>query len=170
MRKSQLIISSLLLALICAFPYHTNAIHKKKKKQKQKSVKKAAIKALSSDTLLIMPAPGVRNKTSFDSLKSAKMKLKKLTNTSNLIVSFVSEGEGIDRKSLIDFENFIKKYKTVNSCHLEFKTHNWGREGELDYCITASDPACMKEFLLGVQKQFKGNSRVLIQENTFCKE
>lgn len=55
-----------------------------------------------------------------------------------LLVSFYSVGGGIDIKTGQAFDNFISAYKTNSGKPITFERVPWGREGELDYCISFS--------------------------------
>jgi hypothetical protein len=123
-----------------------------------------------TDASKVIPAPGVVNKTSFDSLKDAKMKLKMKTIASNVVISFISKGEGIDHKGLDAFELFVKKYKPLKNCKIDFSEKSWGREGERDYCITATSESCIDDFLKLADKFLKASDRVNIQKNVVCRD
>lgn len=88
----------------------------------------------------------------------------------NVLVSFVSHGSGIDFKSVPVFEKMFSDFnQRYAQCKLEFIKKNWGREGEVDYCIQVRTGQCLNEFLVQLQSQFKGNDRVLIRPNGKCK-
>lgn len=58
---------------------------------------------------------------------------------STLLVSFYSIGGGIDVKNAQSFDNFISEYKTQQGKSVAYERVPWGREGELDYCVSFSD-------------------------------
>jgi hypothetical protein len=170
MRKSQLLINSLLLVLLCCVTMQIDASNKRKKKKKRTATYTKSNAVQQSDSLRIVPAPGVVNKNAFDSIKRERMKLKRQADASHLVVSFISHAAGIDAKAFSEFESIIKKFKKQNGCTFNYVLKSWGREGERDYCVTSSYPECMNSFLVELNKRLKGNSRVLIQEKTFCRE
>lgn len=55
---------------------------------------------------------------------------------STLFISFYSIGGGIDVKSAQSFDNFISGYKTKSDKTITYDRVPWGREGELDYCVS----------------------------------
>ena len=52
-----------------------------------------------------------------------------------LIVSFFSPGNGIDRKVLNTYVNFLK----TSYPKITYEKIKWGREGELDFCFTLNE-------------------------------
>jgi hypothetical protein len=54
----------------------------------------------------------------------------------NLVVSFYSIGSGIDYKSAEKFEQFLSTFTLDNGSKPVYEKIGWGREGEIDYCIT----------------------------------
>jgi hypothetical protein len=51
-------------------------------------------------------------------------------NQADLVISFYSPGDGINYKAKADLDSYLSKNKEI-----VFSTHNWGREGEIDYCF-----------------------------------
>jgi hypothetical protein len=54
----------------------------------------------------------------------------------NLVVSFYSIGSGIDYKSAEKFELFLNTFTLPNGSKPVYEKVGWGREGEIDYCIS----------------------------------
>ena len=54
--------------------------------------------------------------------------------TYNVVLSFVSQASGPDRKSHMAFKEYIEQIKDKDK-KLSMETYTWGREGEKDYCI-----------------------------------
>jgi hypothetical protein len=54
----------------------------------------------------------------------------------NLVVSFYSIGGGIDYKSAEKFEQFLLSFTLENGSKPVFEKIGWGREGEIDFCIS----------------------------------
>jgi hypothetical protein len=73
-----------------------------------------------------------------------------------LVISFYSRGEGTDGEAIKRFDNFIRSYKKAVS----FAMFNWGREGEIDYCIS------MEGFGSGEQAEFVNKTRELMKDVT----
>ena len=88
----------------------------------------------------------------------------------NLVVSFYSTGGGANYKAAKQFEDFLFEYGTKTNTVISFDKIPWGKEGEVDYCISLEGwtdesgnnfKAKVNNLLRGVQ--------VHIKENTACR-
>lgn len=77
---------------------------------------------------------------------------------STLLISFYSIGGGIDVKNAQSFDDFISGYKTSNGNSISFERVPWGREGEVDYCVSFSNLNQLEA------NQFIESSKVKIQD------
>ena len=84
-------------------------------------------------------------------------------NNYRLIISFISQGSGIDGKTQEKVITFIKKLPSKPV----FEMYQWGREGEVDYCLHLKElsSAKQKAFVKNVKKLIKGKELVLLLEN-----
>src|ERR1044071_5428783 len=72
---------------------------------------------------------------------------------SRVVVSFISRGEGIDKKLRTDFDAWLANKKNVS-----WETHPWGREGEVNYCFALTNLSAAEQttFAGEVRKFFAG--------------
>lgn len=90
--------------------------------------------------------------------------------TYDIVVSFISMGEGIDEKTR---DELVKSFKLKID---EFKTRvnveqvPWGREGEIDYCFTLDNltDSQKKELKKLIKQIVKDNQLINYQENVPC--
>ena len=54
----------------------------------------------------------------------------------NIVISFYSKGEGVNVKAVETIEDFLKKYSTKINQPIPYNKISWGREGEVDFCIS----------------------------------
>ncbi len=137
----------LLSAILCFLFQADGMNHKKKKRKKVKTtttVTKTTTVSSAVDT--VKSKPGV------------------------LVVSFISTGSGIDFRAVPEFEGNLKKFNIDNHCNVIYEIKNWGREGERDYCITARDASCLKKYIAEIKTAFKENDKIIIKENSKCRE
>jgi hypothetical protein len=92
------------------------------------------------------------------------------TDTSNLYrvtVSFISKGEGIDRQSVLKFEEWVKSYP---KSPVYLKTR-WGREGETNYCLKLAELSTREQviFVRDLRTLLTDKELVLIDEYAPCK-
>jgi hypothetical protein len=82
-----------------------------------------------------------------------------------LVVSFISQGEGIDRKTHDAFVTWVKQKGNIR-----YDAQNWGREGETNYCFALDNlsPNEQDEFVEEVRAQLVGRTMVHIDENASC--
>lgn len=88
-----------------------------------------------------------------------------------LFISFYSIGEGINVDALIKFESFLNEFLQKN--HLESigeEKFNWGREGEIDYCISFKNinQLTIVEFINQTKTLLSGKQNVIIKEQAEC--
>jgi hypothetical protein len=84
---------------------------------------------------------------------------------SRLVVSFISQGEGIDKKTHDAFVMWVKQKGNIR-----YDAHSWGREGEMNYCFALENlsPAEQDEFVEEVRAQLIGKQQVYINEHADC--
>ncbi|GAB4255853.1 MAG: hypothetical protein Kow0079_12800 [Vicingaceae bacterium] len=90
--------------------------------------------------------------------------------TYDIVISFISMGEGIDEKTR---DELVKSFKLKID---EFKTRvnveqvPWGREGEIDYCFTLDNltDSQKKELKKLIKQIVKDNQLINYQENVPC--
>lgn len=95
----------------------------------------------------------------------------KVEKASTLLVSFYSIGGGIDVKNAQSFDNFISAYKTESGKSIAYDRVPWGREGELDYCVSFSDLNAQetKQFIDASEKKIQDCKMVHFKINGECK-
>ena len=165
MRKLRLT-SNILLLLLAALLVSSPLQAKKKKRKKTKKVMVST--SVPADTVQVVRAPGVANQARLDSLKAAKMKSKKAF--SSMVVSLTSHGAGIDLEAETKLNALILRYQTQHPNVINNEVKSWGREGEKDYCLSSQASNSLKELATIIQSNFKSNSRVLVKENTPCRD
>ena len=84
-----------------------------------------------------------------------------------LVVSFFSPGNGIDHKIKGEYQTFLSS----EFPSLEYEKTPWGKEGEIDFCISGSSLTdSQKEELLKKTKEILSSStRVRVKENSPCR-
>lgn len=82
-------------------------------------------------------------------------------------VSFISKGEGVDYKTLEDFENWLKNQPKTPAY---VKTH-WGREGETNFCLKLNELSTREQeiFVRDLRTKLTDKDLVLIAEYAECK-
>jgi hypothetical protein len=82
-----------------------------------------------------------------------------------LVISFISQGEGIDRKMKGEFETWLATKQNV-----KYEVRPWGREGELNYCFAMANMSVQDQeaFVKEVRSFMGGRSLIVITENTWC--
>lgn len=90
--------------------------------------------------------------------------------THRLVVSFYSICCGIDAKAQADFDKFIKRYEKSKRKRLTKTASHWGREGEIDYCMSLAElsPREQRKFISQVRTLLKKSKLVHINENATC--
>ena len=89
----------------------------------------------------------------------------------NLVVSFYSRGSGADHKAAKQLENFLYEYGDRRKMTIPYSKIPWGKEGEVDYCISLTGWAddLRSKFIGGVKDLLRG-AQVHIKENIPCRE
>jgi hypothetical protein len=82
-----------------------------------------------------------------------------------LVVSFISQGGGIDLAAQANLDKWLSKHADV-----KYAQNQWGREGEVDYCfITLGANADAQKKTIDEIKALVGtNAKVLVKENKVC--
>lgn len=85
--------------------------------------------------------------------------------TTRLIVSFISKGEGIDHAAKENLDKWLAKHADV-TYYLTQK----GREGEVEYCFMMKDRNAMgqKKMVEDIRTTIGSSDRVLYKENVVC--
>ena len=80
-----------------------------------------------------------------------------------VIVSFASKGAGTSYPERIAFDKYIESHPKKPA----YKSVNWGREGETDYCFTLKELSKKEqvEFIAEAKKLTASNALVSINEN-----
>jgi hypothetical protein len=84
-----------------------------------------------------------------------------------LVVSFISKGSGVDGQAFTDMKNIMGKFK---DCEVSCSVVPWGREGEKDFCMQATDEKCFKHLEKKVIEKFKNNELVQIKKGDVCRK
>ncbi|CAG0974089.1 hypothetical protein FLAV_01400 [Flavobacteriales bacterium] len=88
-----------------------------------------------------------------------------------LFISFYSIGEGINTEALEKFESFLTDFLMKNKLNNigEEKIY-WGREGEIDYCIsfTNVNQSIISDFINQTKKLLSNYQHVTIKEENEC--
>ncbi|MFH0896078.1 MAG: hypothetical protein V2A54_16720 [Bacteroidota bacterium] len=89
----------------------------------------------------------------------------------HLLVSFYSPGDGIDVATQGKYDEAIKKFEKDNKLTISIEKANWGREGEIDYCINLNNfnATQQTEFIDMSKKLLSTSTKVNILENCDCK-
>jgi hypothetical protein len=88
-----------------------------------------------------------------------------------LVVSFYSICCGIDHEARERLDKFIGQYEKTKRRQLAKSTVNWGREGEIDYCLPLSEISAREQrsFISKVRSLLKSSKLVHIEENVACR-
>ncbi len=87
--------------------------------------------------------------------------------TYRLLVSFTSKGAGTDSEKRTAFLAYVDGHAKKPA----YKTVNWGREGETDYCFNLSELSAKKDmidFIEEVKKIAATSDRIIVNENAEC--
>ena len=87
-------------------------------------------------------------------------------------VSFYSIGEGAEGQQIQKFRTFVYKYGQQIQNPITPEESHWGREGEVDFCMTLEgiSPAEQQKFIDEVKKELSTARWVNYSENTKCKK
>lgn len=86
--------------------------------------------------------------------------------TYRLVVSFYSNGEGIDVKTKEEYVRFLNNYTKK----IAFEPTRWGREGETDYCLKLNElsETDQSEFVKKSKELLNKSTLVHVDENAKC--
>lgn len=93
-----------------------------------------------------------------------------ITQTSNIKVSFISIGSGIEKSGIQKLESLISDFEQSNNLKLTVSIKNWGREGEKDYCIDCSIISIEKKQKLkqSIEDSFKTSKLIRVISDVSC--
>jgi hypothetical protein len=94
------------------------------------------------------------------------------SNTSRLIISFISIGEGTDFKAKDTMDVFLARYQDENKKTVKYESVPWGREGEVDFCFKLSELNSkeQKKFVEDIRAKLKFSELVQVSENQPCRQ
>lgn len=97
-------------------------------------------------------------------------KVEESVNIYRFNISFISIGSGIDAKAKQQFLFFINVFETQNNIRIEMEKGNWGREGEIDYCLKLAQLNANEQTKLisDIKELLKNSKLVRYTENTIC--
>lgn len=147
--------------ILCLLAIVTPSIAKRQKKVKKKKAKTSVV---MKDTTFTQLAPTPPSATISFNSQEEKIVL------SQLVVSFVSRGYGVDMKAVDDFFYLMNQFNEKNHLTLMFDHKVWGREGERDYCFVGNNQLLIGQFSNELKKHFANNKLVFVKENTPCKK
>ena|ERR1044072_9059577 len=83
------------------------------------------------------------------------------------MVSFISKGEGIDKKSKSDFDRWLAGRKDIT-----YNLSPWGREGEVSYCFPLSNLSTQEQeaFVRDVRNYLTNRDLIYFSENVACEK
>ena len=105
-----------------------------------------------------------------DTSKKKNPEQKKMQDGSRLVISFISKGGGIDRKTKKSFEKMIVDFNTANKCNVVYTLKTWGKEGERDYCFSFGQGDFLEKFVSEAKEKLKGKELIQVKENTECRK
>ena len=90
----------------------------------------------------------------------------------NLVVSFFSKGNGINREAAGNLEKFLTEYIRKTNTTVTYKKTGWGREGETDYCISLSamNTGQRSKFIAAIKDLLRPVETIHLFENRPCRE
>ena len=135
-------------------------------------VSSEALKAPNNPTKTVDSQKPAEVKTESNEVKETEsVTSPKAEKASTLLVSFYSIGGGIDVKNAQSFDSFISVYKTESGKSIAYDRVPWGREGELDYCVSFSDLNAeeTKQFIDASKKKIQDCKMVHFKINGECK-
>ncbi len=89
---------------------------------------------------------------------------------SQLVVSFVSRGYGVDMKAVDDFFYLMNQFNEKNHLTLMYDHKISGREGERDYCFVGNNELLIEQFTKELKAHFANNKLVFVKQYTPCKK
>lgn len=93
------------------------------------------------------------------------------TNISDVLISFISVGQGINSVALQQLEGFVNEFEKENSVKITFNKIAYGREGETDYCfdLSALKSDIKKVFISKSKALLNKSENVKYRENNSCR-
>lgn len=93
-----------------------------------------------------------------------------LSDSSDLVITFSSRGEGINGNAVESLHSFIDEFESQYEVSIEFNINNWGREGEKDYCFSLKNlnNKNKKIFIAEAKVLLEEKNLVTITENRIC--
>lgn len=93
-----------------------------------------------------------------------------LSDSSDLVITFSSRGEGINANSVETLHSFIDEFESQYVVSIEVNINNWGREGERDYCFNLKNlnNKNKKIFIADAKVLLEKKKLVTITENRLC--
>ena len=90
--------------------------------------------------------------------------------TSNIKVSFISIGSGIEKSGTKNLEGLISEFEQNNQLKLIVSIKNWGREGEKDYCIDCSNLSNERKIELkqSIDNMFQSSKLIRVFSDVSC--
>lgn len=77
----------------------------------------------------------------------------------DIVISFASKGEGIDREIRQKLDETVSKFEKENNTVIKLEKYGWGREGEVDYLFKLENLSTkQKKDLKAKVKAVIGNS------------
>lgn len=91
---------------------------------------------------------------------------------SNILrVSFYSIGTGIQHNAVSGFKSIINDFEAQHKVTVEYRTKNWGREGEIDYCVDLNKMRKdLRPLFVNTTREKLDGYQVHIYENSVCGE
>ncbi len=90
----------------------------------------------------------------------------------NLVVNFISRGEGINHEMRSEFDEFLKNFEREHTHFLRVSILHWGREGETEYCIyfMDDDQSLRDTFTENVENMLDGAELVFVSKGRKCRK
>jgi len=92
------------------------------------------------------------------------------SDSSDLVITFSSRGEGINGNAVETLNSFIDEFESQYDVSIEFNINNWGREGEKDYCFNLENlnSKIKGSFIAESKGLLEEKNLVTITENRIC--
>jgi ATP phosphoribosyltransferase len=89
------------------------------------------------------------------------------TGTADLILSFFSPGNGIDRGMLEEVTTYMK----TSFPDVKYSRVSWGKEGEVDLCFDLSSlkEEAKADFIENIKAMIDGSERVRLKQDQACR-
>ncbi len=92
---------------------------------------------------------------------------KQAQNNYRFIVTFISIGEGTDRKGRETLDGVLASWEKKKGAPIAFESMPWGREGEVDFCFNLKELSAKEQelFVADMKTAFNGRSLIQMAEN-----